>query len=435
MTPAARLASAIELGGLTDSTKAPPDACFRDYFRNRRYAGSGDRRAVIARVIEVTRCRARLDWWVGRAGLEINWRTRVLAHVILVDGLAAEDVARLFSGSPYAPEPLNQAERAFVEAALGKPLNCSDMPPATVHECPDWLYPALRDLWGEKAGLELEALNVPAPVDIRVNIARTNRAAVLARLAEQDFEAAPTPYSPWGLRLAPSSRVAATDVLKEGLADIQDEGSQIIALMCDAAPGMTVIDLCAGAGGKTLALGAAMARDGKIDGQLIAADAEARRLAPLGERLRRAKLLGIAIREVGADELGDLDRMADRVLVDAPCSGSGTWRRRPDLRWRIQPDDVSALVAMQDNILAAAARLVRPGGQLIYATCSLDPLENEKRLAHFLTNHDTFAVVPAATIWAGLHTGTPLDCGLHLRLSPATTGTDGFFCSVVERRA
>ncbi len=434
MTPAARLAAAIELGGLAESSSAPPDACYRDYFRRRRYAGSGDRRAIIARVIDVTRCRSRLDWRIEGSDAEATWRTRVLAHVLLVDGVSLADFSRLFEAQPYGPGILTTGEISLAGRVAGQQLNVADMPPAVRHECPSWLYSRLDAVWGTQTDAELDALNVAASVDLRVNIARAGRALILAQVAEHGLEAAPTPYSPWGLRLAPGSRVAATPLISEGLAEVQDEGSQIISLLCGATHGMTVVDICAGAGGKTLALGALMARHGDIDGRLIAADSEPRRLSPLPDRLLRAGLRGVAIRGEGADGLDDLIGEADRVLVDAPCSGSGTWRRRPDLRWSIQPDDVSALTATQDHILAAAARLVRPGGRMIYATCSLDPVENEERIDHFLAQQDAFSLVPLPAAWNGLDAAPPPGCGRYLRLSPATTGTDGFFSAVMERQ-
>ncbi|MGY8994527.1 MAG: RsmB/NOP family class I SAM-dependent RNA methyltransferase, partial [Rhodospirillales bacterium] len=432
MIPAARLAAAIELGGLADSSSTPPDSCYRDYFRRRRYAGSGDRRAIIARIIDVTRCRSRLDWWIEASDVKTTWRTRVLAHIILVDGISAPEILRLFDAPPYGPKNLTPNEISLAERMSGQHLNVTEMPPSIRHECPSWLYSRLKALWGGRTDVELEALNVTAPVDLRVNIDRTKRETIQTDLAERGLVATPTPYSPWGLRLAPSSHVATTPVISEGLAEIQDEGSQIISLICGATQGMTVVDVCAGAGGKTLALGALMACNGNINGRLIAADAELRRLSPLPGRLRRAGLHGVSIRSEGADRLDDLIGEADRVLVDAPCSGSGTWRRRPDLRWSIQPNDITALTTTQDHILKAAALLVRPAGRLIYATCSLDPVENEERIDRFLATHDTFSLMPIPTAWNGLDAASPLNCSPYLRLSPATTGTDGFFGAVME---
>ena len=434
MTPGARLAAAIDVCGLIWSSTAPPDAVARHYFRGRRYAGGGDRRAVVAIVFDLLRRHARLDWWIRRANLVPDDRKRVLANLLLADGLDHLSAARLFAESTHAPGPFGDGDTALAAALEGQSLDHLEMPPATRLECPQWLYPDLLALWGERTEAELAALNRPAPVDLRVNIARADRLSVTTRLGEEGLIAEPTPYSPWGLRLAPGSRLEGTAVLAEGSAEVQDEGSQIAAALVDAQPGMTVIDLCAGAGGKTLALGALMATDGCLRGRLVAADIDRSRLAPLAERLKRAGLSGVET-EALADHgpvLTSLSDMADRVLVDAPCTGSGTWRRRPDLRWRLGPESVTRHAALQDGILDRAIALLRPGGRLIYVTCALATQENEERIARLLAAHPEMAVVPAEEIWNGA-TALPAAAVPFVRLSPATSGTDGFFCAVLAR--
>ena len=436
MTPGARLAAAIDICGLIWSSTAPPDAVVRHYFRSRRYAGGGDRRAVFAIVFDLLRRHAHLDWWIVQAGLAPDDRKRALADLLLAQGLDLTAAAQLFGESSHAPGPLTDDDRTLAGSLSGQSLDHSAMPPWVRLECPSWLYPELQAVWGERTEIELLALNQPAPLDLRVNSARADRMVIAARLGEAGLIAEPTPYSPWGLRLAPGSRLEPAALLAEGLVDIQDEGSQIVATLVDAQPGMTVIDLCAGAGGKTLALGATMARAGTIDGRLIAADAEPRRLAPLVERLARAGLSGVEFETATGDGplLETIRGTADRVLVDAPCTGSGTWRRRPDLRWRQDPDPVPQHAAVQDSILDRAIALLRPGGRLIYATCALPAAENEGRVAALLARRPDMTVVPVQDIWAGATT-LPTAAAPFVRLSPATTQTDGFFCAVLRSAA
>ncbi len=436
MTPGARLAAAIDICGLIWSSTAPPDDVVRHYFRSRRYAGGGDRRAVFVTVFDLLRRHARLDWWIERSGSAPDDRKRTLADLLLTHGMDDQAAARLFAEGAHAPGPLDDGESIWARSLVGHPLDHPAMPPWVHLECPSWLYPDLQALWGERTEAELLALNQPAPVDLRVNIARTDRLAVAARLGEEGLIAEPTPYSPWGLRLAPGSRLESASVLADGSAEIQDEGSQIVAALVDAQAGMTVVDLCAGAGGKTLALGSVMAEAGQIRGRLVAADAEPRRLAPLADRLNRARLSGVEIETVMGEGsiLKALSGTVDRILVDAPCTGSGTWRRRPDLRWRHGPETTARHTALQDSILDRAAALLRPGGRLIYATCALSAVENEERVKSLLARQPSLAIVAAQDIWTG-STTLPATAAPFVRLSPAATGTDGFFCAILARAA
>ena len=432
MTPGARLAAAIEVCGLIWTSTAPPEAVVRHYFRGRRYAGGGDRRAVFALVFDLLRRRARLDWWIGCAGLEPDDRRRALANLLL-DGTAADAAAALFGEGVHTPGAFDADDTALAAQLAGQPLDDPGMPPAVRLECPPWLYPDLLALWGDRAEAELAALNRPAPLDLRVNVARAGRDAVARRLGEEGLIAQPTPYSPWGLRLPPGSRLEQTAVLADGSAEIQDEGSQVVAALVDARPGLAVVDLCAGAGGKTLALGALMVEDGRLRGRLVAADTERSRLAPLADRLTSAGLSGVETATLAEDgPLAALAGAADRVLVDAPCTGSGTWRRRPDLRWRQGPDSLSRHATLQDAILDRAAGLLRPGGRLVYATCALARQENEDRVARLLAMRPELLVVPVGDVWTGA-TPLPAAAAPFVRLSPATSGTDGFFCAVLAR--
>ena len=277
----------------------------------------------------------------------------------------------------------------------------------------------------------MEAALHPAPLDLRANLLRATRDEARAALLAEGLDAAPTPLSPWGLRIEGRRAVTAGAAFQTGLVEIQDEGSQLVAAVVGAGPEMRVVDWCAGAGGKTLAL--AMLMRGR--GQLVACDVSASRLEGAVRRLRRA---GVQNAERHLTAPGDkwLKRRAgtfDRVLVDAPCTGTGTWRRNPDARGRLREQDLAELVPKQAAILDDAARLARPGGRLIYATCSLLPEENEAQVAAFLQRNPAYRVLPLDQVWT-LDGPTPC-AGPYLSLTPLRHGTDGFFAAVLERRA
>ncbi|MCC7427352.1 MAG: RsmB/NOP family class I SAM-dependent RNA methyltransferase [Alphaproteobacteria bacterium] len=439
MTPAARIAGAIELlGAIEAAPRKPADATAQAFFRARRFIGAGDRRAISERVYAILRARPRLAWWIARAGAgrAADPRTLVLAHLLLADRAGPAAAAALFPGGRFAPEPLSREEEALARALAGHTLDHPDQPEAVRLGVPDWLLPSLHARFGAGLAREMAAMDQPAPLDLRVNPLKTTRGAAQSALAGEGIIAEATPFSPWGLRVPGRRPVTATAAFREGLVEIQDEGSQLVALLTDARPGMRVADLCAGAGGKTLALAAAM----KNRGQIIAADVSAVRLDQSVKRLRRAGVHNVECRLLKPGEKW-LKRGAgafERVLVDAPCTGTGTWRRNPDARLSLVPADLDELRAKQAAILDTAARLVRPGGRLVYATCSVLAEENEAQIAAFLGRQPEFAVVPLAKLWPAIapNTSPPAMAsgeGPFLVLTPAAHGTDGFFCAVLER--
>lgn len=396
MTPAGRAQAAIELLdqiiAAARESGAAADTLIARYFKARRYAGSKDRRAVRDLVYRAIR-RAGEAPASGRAALL---------------GLAAEDaeVAAAFDGSPYGPAPIG-ADEAAAPAGLA----------------PGWLAERLgRALDGG----ELAALLGRAPLDVRVNALKATRAAVLPLIPG----AQPTPHAPLGLRLPESMQIEALPVFAEGLVEVQDEGSQIVTLMAAAAPGMTVVDLCAGAGGKTLPLAAAMAGPQPDAGRLIACDTDRARLARLAPRAARAGTGAIDTRlldpgrELAA--LADLAEAADVVLVDAPCSGTGTWRRNPEARWRLTPARLDRLTALQARLIRVAASLVKPGGHLVYIVCSLLDEEGADQVATFLHDHPGWAVDGLRPVAGRPH-------GAGFRLTPAVERTDGFFVARLKR--
>ncbi len=448
MTPGARIQAAIELASRVAAGGEPADDITDDFFRQRRYAGSRDRRSIIDRLYGMLRRRGRIDWWIERTGVRgvDPSRGRVIADLALGDKLGAPEIDALFSGSRHCPPPLSDGERTLAEALAGRPIDHpGDMPAAVLAEIPGWLDTAFERAFGDRYVHEAKALNVPAPVDLRVNTLKSTWEDVRAALIAEQVTVHPTAYSPIALRIEGHVRLGGTSVFRDGLVEVQDEASQLVALLCDAHPGMTVVDFCAGAGGKTLALAAMMAdeRDNKnreIDGTLIACDVFSRRLQRMRARLHRAGAESVIRHTLTSEEdpwVEENAGIADRVLLDVPCTGSGTWRRHPEAKWRLRPEDLEDARSVQRRILANAAQLVKPGGQLIYATCSLLREENEDQTDWFTENVPGFAQLPVEDIWHAAVGGPfpPHQSGFGLRLSPASTGTDGFYCAIFERTA
>jgi 16S rRNA (cytosine967-C5)-methyltransferase len=431
VTPSARISAAIELfAAIEVAPRKPADAVANGFFRERRFIGSGDRRAVSDRTWQVIRTRRRLSWWLERVGARVNPRLLVAASLML-DGWSLSGVMQSFSGGRFGPTPVNPDEQAALIGIEGHTLLHPDMPEAVRLEVPDWILPLLQARFGSGLTAEMAAMDLPASLDMRVNLLKTTVAEAQAALVGEGIAAVPTALSPWGLRVEGRRPVSTGKAFQAGLVEIQDEGSQLVAALVGAAPEMRVVDWCAGAGGKTLALAMTMANRGHI----VACDVSAPRLEGAVRRLRRA---GVHNVERHLVEPGDkwAKRRAgtfDRVLVDAPCTGTGTWRRNPDARLRLTANDLAELVAKQAAILDGASRLVRKGGRLVYATCSVLSDENEAQVQGFLSVHPDFSVVPLARAWT--LAGEAPGAGPYLSLTPHSHGTDGFFAAVLERVA
>ncbi|TBR71290.1 MAG: RsmB/NOP family class I SAM-dependent RNA methyltransferase, partial [Nevskiaceae bacterium] len=344
-----------------------------------------------------------------------------------------ETIAALCTGEGFAPSPLTDEEKERLSSA-----SLDGAPDHVRGNFPEWLAGSFAAVFGDAAVAEGEALATRAPLDLRVNTLKATRDKALAALAH--LNAAPTVLSPIGLRLAssPDGRnpsLAGEPAYAKGLVEIQDEGSQLAAMLCAARPGEQVLDLCAGGGGKSLALAATM----ENHGQIYATDRDSARLAGIYPRLEKAATRNIQLRPPrhGKDVLADLEGRCDLVLVDAPCTGTGTWRRNPDAKWRMRPGALEQRNKEQDELIATATRFVKAGGRLIYVTCSILREENENRLARFLESHDDFAPIGAVELAAAA--GLPeLACfasrhGPGLRFTPATAGTDGFFVGGLRR--
>ncbi len=412
MLPAARLQAAIEILQSLENTAKPADLLLREAFRARRYAGAKDRAAIAERVFAVLRRRALCAWRMGGEDARL-----LVLGLLVTEGVTGETIAALFSGNAYGPAPLSEAEKHV----LATPPKGA--PPAWVTgEYPKFLEAELEAAFGPALPQAMAAMAGRAPIDLRVNTLKMPRERVAAALTAEGFPVFSAPHSPWGLRLPPgegSARLGATALFRGGAFEFQDEAAQIAVRLCDAKPGMRVLDLAAGTGGKTLALAAAM----ENKGELCAADIAPARLEQLKARAERA---GAAVRICKKPPEGPFDL----VLVDAPCSGTGTWRRQPELRWRITPERLKELTGLQDELLDRAAGLVGPKGRLVYATCSVLPCENGERVEGFLKRHEDFAVVTAASLWPG---EPPPGMTRFFKGAPHTAGTDGFFAAVLGK--
>ena len=424
----ARLAAAAEVFDEIVSRHRPASAALADWGKAHRFAGSGDRAAIGTLVFDALRRRQSI---AARMGAD-SGRALILGCAGSAFGLTAQQIAEAADGSPHALAPLTAEEQAGLVRDLPP-----DTPAHILGDFPQWLAPSLLRAFGEQAALEGVALAQRAPVDLRVNVLKATRDKVLKALA--GFGAEPTAFAPQGVRIkapagaAKSPHVEAEPSHGKGWFEVQDEGSQIAAALSGAGPREQVLDLCAGAGGKTLALAAQM----QNTGQIYAYDRDKQQLRPIFERLKRAGARNIQVL-AGGDEaaLRELGARFDLVLVDAPCTGSGTWRRKPDAKWRLKP---TSLVERQDDqraVLDLAAPLVKPGGRLVYVTCSILPEENVDQVEAFLARHRGFTARGYADVWRE-HMGgdPPPSADGHtdsLLLTPARHATDGFFIAVMN---
>ena len=431
MTPAARLSAAIEVLASIDTQRVPAPNAIKEWGTAHRFAGSGDRAAISGLVFDVLRQRASSAYLMDAD----TPRARVLGMLKLERGLDADAIAAVCDGSRFAPDPLNEVERS---ALTSRTLD--DAPAHIAGDFPEWLDPHLANVFGDDRVAETTAMASRAPLDLRVNTLKGSREKVLAALAH--LGARLSPWSPWGLRIdlgadARNPGIHSEEHFIKGAVEVQDEGSQLAALMTAAKPGEQVIDLCAGAGGKTLALAGMM--QGK--GRLIATDHDKRQLAPIYDRLSRAGVHNADVRAPkGADDpLADINASADLVVIDAPCTGTGTWRRNPDAKWRMRPGALEIRIKDQIAVLDRAAPLVKRGGRIAYITCSVLADENNAQIRAFTARHPQFGVVPPAEVMAVLgeqaaaFAAATLSSPDGLLMTPRRTGTDGFFVSILKR--
>jgi len=423
MRPGARQQAAIEILSTLENQRRPAADAVKDWMLSHRFAGSKDRAEIGDLVFGALRWKQSSAWRMG----DDAPRAWVWGALRWGFGREAEWIEQSCYNDPHAPSPPTEAERAALAGA--------SLDGATAHVCgdyPEWLDESLARAFGDARAEEGAALAVPASLDLRANTLKADRDKVIAALGESpklNEPPAPTPYAPDGVRIPwAQGRTfpwATEQSFVKGWFEVQDEGSQLAALLSGAAPGMQVADVCAGGGGKTLALAALM----QNKGQIFAHDVDGRRLAPLKERLDRAGVRNAQIRAPmrTKDALEDLRERMDVVFVDAPCTGSGTWRRSPDSKWRLRPNALAKRREEQQQALALAAPLVKPGGRLMYVTCSVLPEENEDAVGAFLASYGQFEPV-----------GLTLEAPHHARsvgaqMTPLKTGCDGFYVAALTR--
>ncbi|MGB6537425.1 MAG: RsmB/NOP family class I SAM-dependent RNA methyltransferase [Xanthobacteraceae bacterium] len=433
MMPAGRLSAAIEVFADIEAWRRPAADVLKDWGLAHRFAGSSDRAAIAGLVYDALRRKASSAWLMGEA----SPRAALIGMLARERGLDSVSIEALCSGERFAPAPLSEAEKGALSAN-----SLAGAPAPVAGDYPDWLDPYLARVFADERAAEGAALATRAPLDLRANTLKAEREDAILKLSHLGAE--PTRWSPVGLRIrlaaeAKSPALQAEPAFRKGEIEIQDEGSQLAAILAAAQPGEQVVDLAAGAGGKTLALAAAM--DNR--GQIYATDIDKRRLAPIHERIARAGTRNIQVRTPRgeADMVADLIGRADLVVIDAPCTGIGTWRRNPDAKWRVRPGALAERLTQQAALLDRAAPLVKTGGRIAYITCSLLAEENDDQVAAFVGRVPGFSVEkPAAMLQAlgergYLFSSAALISGTGLLMTPRRTDTDGFFVSRIRRSA
>ncbi len=436
MRDGGRVAAAIEVLDAVLHRHQPVKDALRDWGKAHRFAGSGDRAWISGLVLDALRRRGSIRFAMG----DETPRALALGALVFAWGMSAEEIAATFDSDEHAPEPLSEAERAGLRASSG------DRPLHVAADIPDWLAESFMRAYGEDAVAEGEAMAGRAPVDLRVNGLKSDPERAFGAVASKLKTVERSDLTLDGLRIPetdPRAKAPGADAIPaygKGWVEVQDIGSQLAALAAGEIVAAQVLDYCAGAGGKTLALSALM----ENTGQLYAWDYDGRRLKAIWPRLKRAGARNVQVRDgKEAETLGDLEGKLDCVFIDAPCSGSGTWRRRPDSKWRLKPEALKRRMSEQDEVLSKAWRFVKPGGRLVYVTCSVLPDENEERIAAFLDGREDFTPAPASEAMAAsgrLAEGAKERLARlegrfgAIQLTPRRTGTDGFYVCVLERR-
>jgi 16S rRNA (cytosine967-C5)-methyltransferase len=431
MTPTARLSAVIEVLDDLDRRPRPVNDALKDWSLTRRFAGSGDRAGIGSMVHDALRKRNSARWMMDAD----TPRATALGMLNVARGMQASDIAALCDGSRFAPEALSDAEMAALSSR-----DLADAPAHVRGDYPEWLHPSLAQAFGKDAAAEGESMARRAPLDLRVNTLKTIRLKALPALSE--YEAVAGQHSPDSIRIPPRADgrikpVQADPLFLKGMVEIQDEGSQIVARLADPQAGHQVLDLCAGGGGKSLALSAML----NNKGQVFASDVDSRRLAPIHERIARAGARNIQIRTPrgGVMPLDDLKDRMDIVFVDAPCTGTGTWRRNPDAKWRMREGSLEIRLKEQVEVIDNALSFVREEGVLIYVTCSVLPEENDQQVSGLLERHKAFERIdlsasPAFRAMPSLASAVRKTAH-GLLLTPLRTGTDGFYVSALRRRS
>jgi 16S rRNA (cytosine967-C5)-methyltransferase len=426
-----RISAAIDVLADLDAHRRPVAEALKAWGLANRFAGAGDRAAIGNLVYDALRRKSSHAWAMGSDAP----RALVLSVVVREWGEEVEKLNASFEGDRFAPAAISDDEAARLTAA--DPL--AGAPDHVKGDVPEWTAPHLAESFGEGWVDEARALSGRPPLDLRVNTLKTTRDRMMRSL--DHLKPDETQLIPNGIRFPAGVRDSRTPnvQIEEGYLtggfEVQDFGSQIVAELASAKPNEQVLDLCAGAGGKTLAMAAAMHNRG----QIFAYDSDRARLAPIYDRLKRAGVRNVQVRPPKPGALDDLAGKLDRVVIDAPCTGSGTWRRQPTAKWKLTPEQLAQRVAEQRDILAHGASFVKPGGNLVYITCSVLPEENQRQVTDFLAANPDFRAIPANTLWMSHFAGAKVRARFSpeggVATTPHTTGTDGFYCSVLVRSA
>ncbi len=430
MTPAARLAATIEILATFLAERTPLEGMLRNWFRTHRFAGSSDRREIREQTYRAVRRLAELRFLVGSD----DSRLFMAVHLERYEQYAPSNIVELFAAKPYGPGSLSEDEVTCLNAIREDE---KALPLFVRANFPDWLTSRFQSVFGDETERELAAFDGRAPVGIRVNCLKAARQDVQKQLRSQGVDAAESRISPIGLRIQQSTSLETIDLFQNGHFEIQDEGSQIAALLVAAEPGHVCVDYCAGAGGKSLAIAASM----QDKGQLFCFDISEKRMQPLKERKERAGVESLHCFTLGSKSadraLSKLVASADRVLVDAPCSGTGTWRRAPDARWLFSEAKLQSYQSLQAEVLQNAAPLTRAGGRLIYVTCSILAEENDEQISRFLNSDDRFEVMDWQKIWKEeipqISPAKARTLKYGALMTPYRTDTDGFYVAIMER--
>ncbi len=434
MQPSAHIQAAIELLETFErKIHTPADVQIRDYFKARRYIGSKDKKAIAQMYYGMIRHVGLYDWLLKSlypSGGMNRARSLTVLHLLSLNTPPGV-IEGLFSGKQYAPSCLTRGELNLTK--IHYPSLVSDCPPSLKCGVQDDIYTLFFEDYGSHAHEIIQSLNHEASFDFRVNPLKIDRESALLKLKKQGIEAQIMTYSPFGLRLEGRISREILEKIGPGMIEVQDEASQLAACLSLAKPGQRVLDMCAGAGGKTLLMAATMGNKG----QIVACDVSASRLKNAEARLKRAGIFNTTTRVISDHKDRWLQRQNDTfdcVFVDAPCSGSGTWRRNPDLKWKTTLEGIQETVRLQETILHRAAHAVRPGGRLIYATCSLFSLENEAQVDGFLKQNLAFIRLPISQVWEEFfNTAYPFEDQVHFKVNPHTHKMDGFFVAVMQR--
>lgn len=425
-----RLAAAIDIIDGLQTRRRPVSLALKEWGQQNRFAGSKDRAAIGNLVYDAMRKRSSHAHAMGAD----TGRALVLAVAVWDWKLSSDDLNSAFETDNFAPDPITPDEKKILSAKIPN----KDAPDHIGANLPEWLIPAFQKTFGKKWTKEAKALSNRPPLDMRVNTLKSTQEKALKSL--ERLEPALCEIAPKGLRIAPgiadskTPNVQADEIYLKGGLEIQDEGSQIVALLAKAEPGQQVLDYCAGAGGKTMALANSM----KNKGQIFAYDSDRNRLKPIYDRLKRNGVRNVQVRAPVEGALENIVGKMDKVIIDAPCTGTGTWRRHPDSKWRLTPEQLEKRIGEQAEILEQAAKFMQPEGEIIYITCSVLPQENAEQIEAFIKKTGLYKAIDMKARWTEIFPDAaqkPKFDKFGLTLSPQATGTDGFYISILQLKA